>query len=53
MSDLPVACDHCVIHVSDWQVAKEFYTQVMGAEAIKAMQGRGLTVIDAKFSSGN
>ena len=39
MSDLPVACDHCVIHVSDWQVAKEFYTQVMGAEAIDVNDG--------------
>ncbi|MEM8749225.1 MAG: VOC family protein [Pseudomonadota bacterium] len=34
MSELPVSLDHCVIHVSDWEVARAFYTEVMGAEAI-------------------
>jgi len=34
MSKLPTAIDHCVIHVSDWEIAKDFYTRVMGAEAI-------------------
>jgi catechol 2,3-dioxygenase-like lactoylglutathione lyase family enzyme len=33
MSDLPVSFDHCVIHVSDWECARDFYTGVMGAEA--------------------
>ena len=39
MSDLPVALDHCVIHVSDWEVAKDFYTRVMGAEAVSVQDG--------------
>ncbi len=34
MADLPVSLDHCVIHVSDWDRAKAFYTRVIGAEAI-------------------
>ena len=39
MSNLPVHLDHCVIHVSDWEVAKEFYTRVMGAEAVSVETG--------------
>ena len=39
MSDLPVGFDHCVIHVSDWDVAKDFYTRVIGAEAIEPPSG--------------
>lgn len=39
MSDLPVSLDHCVIHVSDWEVAKDFYTRVMGAQAIEVDGG--------------
>ncbi len=39
MSDLPVALDHCVIHVGDWEVAREFYTNVMGGEAIAVKDG--------------
>lgn len=39
MSDLPVSFDHCVIHVSDWEVAKEFYTSVLGAEAVAVTNG--------------
>ena len=39
MSDLPVSLDHCVIHVSDWDVAKDFYTRVMGAEAVPVKDG--------------
>lgn len=35
MSDLSIGLDHCVIHVSDWEIARDFYTRVMGAEAIK------------------
>ena len=35
MSDLPVRMDHCVIHVSDWEASKAFYTRVMGAEAVE------------------
>ena len=39
MSDLPVSLDHCVIHVSDWEVARDFYSRVMGAEAVEAPGG--------------
>ena len=31
---LPTALDHCVIHVSDWETARDFYTRIIGAEAI-------------------
>ncbi len=39
MSKLPVSLDHCVIHVSNWEVAKDFYTRVMGAKAIALETG--------------
>ena len=29
-----ITLDHCVIHVSDWEKARAFYVDVMGAEAI-------------------
>ena len=31
---LPTGLDHCVIHVSDWETARDFYTRVIGAEAV-------------------
>ena len=31
---LATALDHCVIRVSDWESARDFYTRVLGAEAI-------------------
>ena len=31
---IPTKLDHCVIHVSDWERANQFYTQVMGAELV-------------------
>ncbi|TAN00490.1 MAG: VOC family virulence protein [Rhizobiaceae bacterium] len=34
-----VSLDHCVIHVSDWERAKAFYVDVIGAVAIR--RGRG------------
>ena len=39
MADLPTGLDHCVIHVSDWDVARDFYTRVIGAEAIARPSG--------------
>ncbi len=39
MPDLPVTFDHCVIHVSDWELAKAFYVGVIGAEAVPAPGG--------------
>lgn len=29
-----ITLDHCVIHVSDWEQARHFYTAIMGAEAL-------------------
>lgn len=31
---LPTTLDHCVIHVTDWETARDFYTRVVGAEAV-------------------
>lgn len=39
MSDLPTALDHCVIHVGDWEEARDFYTRVIGMEAIEVKGG--------------
>lgn len=39
MADLPVSLDHSVIHVSDWDRARAFYTKVIGAEAIARKGG--------------
>ena len=32
---LPVRLDHCVIHVSDWEVSNAFYRDVVGAELVE------------------
>ena len=32
---LPVRLDHCVIHVSDWEVSNAFYRDVVGAELVQ------------------
>jgi catechol 2,3-dioxygenase-like lactoylglutathione lyase family enzyme len=32
--------DHCVIHVSDWDVSNPFYRDVMGAEIVELQGGR-------------
>ena len=29
---LPIAFDHCVVHVSDWERSNAFYRDVLGAE---------------------
>jgi catechol 2,3-dioxygenase-like lactoylglutathione lyase family enzyme len=34
MSSLPTKLDHCVIHVSDWEISNQFYRDVLGAELI-------------------
>lgn len=39
MSELPTSLDHCVIHVSDWERARRFYVDVIGAEAIARQAG--------------
>ena len=36
---MPVRFDHCVIHVSDWEAAREFYVGVIGADAIPRGKG--------------
>ena len=35
-----VSVDHCVIAVSDWEVANRFYGDVVGAEIVPAEPGR-------------
>lgn len=35
----PVKLDHCVIHVSDWELSNAFYRDVMGAELVKVGSG--------------
>jgi catechol 2,3-dioxygenase-like lactoylglutathione lyase family enzyme len=34
-----VTLDHSVIHVSNWETAREFYTRVLGAEAVPVRKG--------------
>lgn len=31
---VPVLFDHCVIHVSDWEISNRFYQDVLGAELV-------------------
>ena len=31
---LPLQLDHCVIHISDWDVSNAFYRDVLGAELV-------------------
>ena len=31
--------DHCVIHVSDWEVSNAFYRDVLGAEVVRVGEG--------------
>jgi catechol 2,3-dioxygenase-like lactoylglutathione lyase family enzyme len=35
-----VRLDHCVIHVSDWEVSNAFYANVLGAEMIRIGERR-------------
>lgn len=39
MADLPTSLDHCVIHVTDWEASRDFYTRVIGAEAVPRAGG--------------
>ncbi len=34
-----IEIDHCVIHVGDWEIAREFYVRVLGAEAVPVRKG--------------
>ena len=36
---LPVAFDHCVVHVSDFSVSTPFYRDVLGAEVVATPSG--------------
>jgi catechol 2,3-dioxygenase-like lactoylglutathione lyase family enzyme len=36
---LPIALDHCVIHVSDWQRSNAFYRDVLGATLVEREAG--------------
>ena len=35
-----VRLDHCVVHVSDWERSDAFYRDVLGAELVRAGDGR-------------
>ncbi|TPW26826.1 VOC family protein [Pararhizobium mangrovi] len=50
MADLPVALDHCVIHVSDWERARAFYVEVIGAEAIPRGKGYAFRIGDRQLN---
>ena len=39
---VPIAFDHCVIHVSDWERVGAFYRDVLGAEIIPVGKGFAL-----------
>jgi catechol 2,3-dioxygenase-like lactoylglutathione lyase family enzyme len=39
MAKPATSLDHCVIHISDWEKAVDFYTRVIGAEAVPAKDG--------------
>src|SRR5688500_13877747 len=39
MARAATSLDHCVIHVSDWEKAVDFYTRIIGAEAVPADGG--------------
>lgn len=39
MAENAATLDHCVIHVGDWEIARSFYTRVIGAEAVPAPGG--------------
>jgi catechol 2,3-dioxygenase-like lactoylglutathione lyase family enzyme len=39
MARAATSLDHCVIHVSDWEKAVDFYTRIIGAEAVPAKGG--------------
>lgn len=34
-----IKLDHCVIHVSDWEISNQFYKDVMGAELVSIGNG--------------
>jgi catechol 2,3-dioxygenase-like lactoylglutathione lyase family enzyme len=36
---LPVSFDHCVIHVSQWELSNAFYRDVLGAELVRRPNG--------------
>lgn len=50
MSDLPVRLDHCVIHVGDWESAKDFYGRIFGAQAIDVNGGYVFRSGDHQFN---
>jgi len=39
MARAATSLDHCVIHVSDWEKAVDFYTRVIGADALPSQGG--------------
>jgi catechol 2,3-dioxygenase-like lactoylglutathione lyase family enzyme len=50
MARLPVSLDHSVIHVSDWERARAFYVDVIGAEAIGRPVGYAFRIGDRQLN---
>jgi catechol 2,3-dioxygenase-like lactoylglutathione lyase family enzyme len=36
---MTISFDHCVIHVGNWDIARDFYTRVLRAEAVPVGEG--------------
>jgi catechol 2,3-dioxygenase-like lactoylglutathione lyase family enzyme len=36
---MTISFDHCVIHVGNWEIAREFYTRVLHAEPVSVGKG--------------
>jgi catechol 2,3-dioxygenase-like lactoylglutathione lyase family enzyme len=36
---MTISLDHCVIHVGNWEIARDFYTRVLHAEAVPVGKG--------------
>ena len=47
---LPTRIDHVVIHVSDWDAARRFYVDVLGAEAVSRGDGFVFRFGDVQFN---
>ena len=50
MSDHPISIDHCVIHVSDWEIARDFYGRVFGARSIELNGGYVFRIGDCQLN---
>lgn len=47
---LPIKFDHCVVHVSDWDVCNAFYRDVLGAQIVRARVGYAYRFANAQLN---